>query len=257
MAEEDTKGQVVDDADTEAAEPASETEDKEKSELEKLKEEIEVAVEDVGTLRKKLTITIRRESIDRRLDEQYDELSHDATVPGFRRGRAPRRLIEKRFGHDVGDQICTQIVGQAYLAATEKENLKPLGDPQVWVKPKPKKGEEGETAEEMVSVQEAIDLIELPTEGSLSFACEVEIRPEFDLPKLEGIELKKPKVSITDEDVSEQINRLRSMRGSWEPVPEGAIEVDLYLMEMFRIVSDLDPSFGQVSGDLVGSVKEL
>ena len=111
-------------------EAAEETED-EKSEEDLLKDEIGVAVEDVGTLRKKLTITVPRESIDRRLGKQYDELSQDATVPGFRRGRAPRKLIEKRFGHDVGDQLVTELVGQAYLAATERENLKSIGDPLI------------------------------------------------------------------------------------------------------------------------------
>ena len=60
----------------------------------------------------------------------------EAEVPGFRRGRAPRRLVEKRFGSEVGEQVQTRVVSNAYMAAVEKEDLKVLGDPLIWAKVK-------------------------------------------------------------------------------------------------------------------------
>jgi len=197
--------------------------------LAELKEVIQVEVEDVGTLRKKLTITIPRETIDERLEAQYGELSRDALVPGFRKGRAPRRLIEKRFGSEVSEQLSTELVGSGYLAAVDKAELKVLGDPMIWIKVKQDQAEgdagPAET-EKLVTVREAFEHIKLPEQGPLTFACEVEVQPEFDLPKLEGIPIEKPSIQITDEDVTRQIDRFRAMRGTYEPVTDGGIEQD-------------------------------
>lgn len=195
----------------------------------KLKEAISVETEEVGTLRRKLTITIPRETLDERLGDQFTELKRDSVVPGFRKGRAPLKLIEKRFGSEVGDQLVTQLVSSGYLAAVEKEDLKTLGDPLIWVDA-PVEAEGGarrseETAEQLLPIDKALLHMELPTEGPMSFSCEVELRPEFELPELEGIPIEKPKVKFTDDDVQNEVDRLRSMRGQHVPV-EDAVQID-------------------------------
>ena len=100
----------------------------------KLKEAITVEREDLGGLRMKLTVTVPRDTVDERMGEQFAELKREAMIPGFRKGHAPMQLVEKRFAHDVGDELKGKLVGSGYLAAVEKEELKPLGDPMVWVK---------------------------------------------------------------------------------------------------------------------------
>lgn len=187
---------------------------------EKLKAVVEVQTEDVGTLRKKLTITVPRDLVDEQKDEQYGELRRDAVVPGFRRGRAPRRLLEKRFGSDVNETLVQQLVTNGYMAAVEKLDLKTIGDPLVFAR---EKGAEGDT---LVDVQKAIDLIELPPDGPLTFSCEVEVRPEFELPSLDAIPLEKPVLTVSDEDVNKQIERMRMFRGHYEPVPDEAVQAD-------------------------------
>ncbi|MEE9294071.1 MAG: trigger factor [Phycisphaerae bacterium] len=203
---------AVDDADQASEEP---------DEAAKLKEAIEVSTEDVGTLRKKLTITIPRDAIDERLDEQYSELKRDSIVPGFRKGHAPLKLIQKRFGHDVGDQLISKLVSAGYLAAIEKAELKPIGDPLIWAR-----GKDQDEGEKLVSIEKALEVMELPDEESLTFACEIELRPEFEFPELEGIKVDKPKVEITDEDVDAEIKRYQSMRGQYVPLTGGTIEED-------------------------------
>lgn len=264
MADEDVQTRT--DADSELAEDddaavavtdSPDDDDSEQSEIDKLKEEVQVTTEDVGTLRKKLIITVPREAIDRRLSEQYDELSHDATVPGFRKGRAPRRLIEKRFGHDVSDQIRTQLVGQAYLAATEKEDLKTLGDPMIWATPKPEKGATAVAGEKLVSVQEALELIELPEEGDLTLACEVEVRPEFSLPELKGIQLERPKISITDDDVDKEINRRLATLGSWQPIEEGPVEADDLIVADVKMIVDGETVLDQENAEFAARPQRI
>ena len=209
----------------------------------KLKEAIEVDAEDVGTLRKKLTITVPRDAIDERLDEQYSEIKRDSVVPGFRKGRAPLKLIQKRFGHDVGDQLVSKLVSAGYLAAIEKAELKPVGDPLIWTS-----GKKPEDGKKLLSVEKALEVIELPDEGPLTFTCEVELRPEFELPDLKSIKVEKPKVEIDDEQVEAEVMRYRSLRGTYVPVEGGKIEED------DLVVADLTM---KVAGEVVKEEKNV
>ena len=227
MADKDVLDEQVDGGDDPAMDQAGdevETAEAEPSREEKLKEAVDVQVEEVGALRKKLTITLPREAIGEQLDDQYGELRHEAQVPGFRKGRAPRRLLEKRFGSEVNETLVQQFVSSGYLAATEKTDLKVIGDPMIWAT------EKGADSETLVDVQKAIDLIKIPEEGPLVFSCEVEIRPEFELPEFEGIPLEKPTLEVTVDDVNRQVDRLQEMAGTYETVPEGPVVADDMVM---------------------------
>ncbi len=197
----------------------------------KLKEAITVEQEDIGSLRRKLTVTIPRDTLDDRLGEQFTELKRDAVVPGFRKGHAPLVLVEKRFGADVGEQLISQLLSSGYLAAVEKEELKVLGDPLFWVKvSEEREGENQQTekveTEKLLPMDKALDELKLPKEGPLTFSCEIELKPEFELPQLDKIPVKKPSVEITDEDVEVEIKRMCMSRGTFEPVEDGAVELD-------------------------------
>ena len=200
---------------------------------ERLKEAIAVEVADVGVLRKSMTIRVPRAEIKSEMDSQYGELLSDAIIPGFRKGRAPRRLVEKRFNNEVGAQVQTRLMSNAYLAAVEKEDLKVLGDPMIWVDMKDKAAEGGK-ASKLVDMPTALEEIKLPAEGDFEFKCEVELRPEFELPELDGIPLEKPKLEITDEDATSQVDRMRAIRGTFKPVDEGTkiIKDDLIICDM-------------------------
>jgi len=202
-------------------------EEKEADLREVLKETIKVAVADVGVLRKKVSVTVPRDSMSLELDKEYKQLVAEAVVPGFRRGRAPRRLVEKRFGSDVGAQVQTRLVSNAYLAAIEKEDLRVLGDPLFWVTLKDKKAPaEQDGKEQLVDMPTALQHMKLPEEGDLEFKCEVEVKPEFEMPSLEGIQIERPDVKISDDDVSVQIDRERARRGTWVPVNNGTVAID-------------------------------
>jgi trigger factor len=231
VSEQDTaiEPQAATEAETTAAGEAAhehEHEGEEEKLQETLKKVIQVGVADVGLLRKALTITVPRDALQAELDKDYKEIMTEAVVPGFRRGRAPRRLVEKRFGEEVGEQVQTRLLSSAYLAAIDKQGLKVLGDPLFRVAVKDKKAKEGEASEQLVDLAKALEHMKLPDEGEFTFRCEVEVQPEFELPKLDGVPVEKPKVEITDEDVDAYIDRYRAMRGNWAPVPEGVVQED-------------------------------
>lgn len=215
----------------------------EQSLQEKLKDAIGVKVEEIGSLRKKVTITIPRASIDEQLDDRYDELREKASVPGFRPGRAPQKLIEKRFGNDVGQEVNQQLVSNAYLAGVEKEELDPLGDPLVRVsvtENRPDdKGEAKEVqVEQLLPLGEALPHLDRPSEGDWDVECEIEVRPVFDLPELKGIKVSQPALKVTKKDVTDEIKRMNKMRGTFMPLEGEKTAEDDAVTGTMRLIHD-------------------
>ena len=226
---------------------ASATPDEELSEQQKLmaelKEAITVQREQVGSLRLKLTVNVPRDTVDKQLGKQISELKRDAAIHGFRKGHAPLRLVEKRFGSDVGEQLKGQLIGSGYLAAVEKEALKPLGDPLIWVKLKEQRFGENQkprsvAVEKLLPLDQAIDHLPMPKEGPFSFSCELEIKPEFELPKLDKIPIERATITIDEEDVEVELSRMRMRRGTFQPIEEGEVERDDLLYVAMKLSVD-------------------
>jgi len=160
---------------------------------------MDVTVEDVAACRKKLTITFPREEIDQKFAARFTELEREALVPGFRPGRAPRRLIEKRFRDAVTEEVRVKLVAEGFEKAIEEQHLDVIGEPDV-----------------------DPDKIDLPEEGEMAFSIELEVRPAFDLPEdysqIPLDEVERPEV--TDESVTQALERLREQHGRMELVGE-------------------------------------
>lgn len=198
--------------------------------LNELKEAVQVEQRDIGVLRQELKITVPEKVIADHLEHNYAELMHDAIVPGFRKGRAPRRLIEKRFGSDVRESLTTTIVGQAFYAATDNKKIDVLGEPLFRV--------ETDGGVKLMDISEALPHFKLPEHGDFAYTCEVELKPTFTLPELKGIEIKMPTVEITDAMVDEQILQQRRRRGRLEPVTDAAVRDDQCVAEVVLTVGD-------------------
>lgn len=160
-----------------------------------------VTVEDAGPCKKKVAIEVPEETIKDMGDEQYRELRRDVVVPGFRKGRAPRRLLEKRFGKETSEQIKLKLLAEASEAAVKDKKLDILTDPDI-----------------------DYENVKLPETGPLKFEFEVEVRPEFELPPLEGIPVTRPKLEVTDAQVDREIEQLRRWAGIWVPKEDDAVE---------------------------------
>ncbi len=195
--------------------------------LKELKEKVQVEIEEAGTLRRKLAITVPAEVIAQHLEHNFKELRSDAIVPGFRKGRAPLRLIQKRFAADVRESLKTSILGQSYFAAIENNEFDVLGDPLFNIV-----SDEGE---KLMEIDEALEHITLPESGDFSYCCEIEIKPSFELPELKGIPVKTPKIMITDKDVKDHLMRQRKIRGRYEPLTKGKAKPDDQIIAKVRL----------------------
>jgi len=175
---------------------AEKAENNEKAEVKNL-----VTIEEAGVCRKKVTVEVPQESVKSMLGEQFKELKEEALVPGFRKGRAPVRLLEKKFGKEVSEQVKLKLLAQASEAALKDNNIESLGDPDI-----------------------DFEKVELPENGPMKFSFEVEVRPEFELPAIEGIEINKPKFEVTDAKVDEEVVALQKRAGIWTPQEGGSVE---------------------------------
>jgi len=173
----------------------------ENQELEMLKNK--VTIEEAGACKKKIIVEIPEETIKNVTDKQYKELGSDAVVPGFRKGRAPRRLLEKRFGKEIIEQVKLKLLSEAGDSAVKDNQIDVLREPDI-----------------------DFEKIELPAEGPLKFDFDVEVRPEFDLPELEGIAIERRKQEVTKEQINEEIKQLQKWSGLWAPRKDGAAKLD-------------------------------
>ena len=158
-----------------------------------------VTVEEAGPATKKVSVQIPEDRIKAKLDEQFKELRKSAQLPGFRVGRAPAGLIQKKFGGELKEQVRRDLIRESYEQAVENGKLEVLGEPSF----------------------DAGSNITLPESGPLNYTFEVEVQPEFTLPSLTGIPVKKPKVEVKEENVDQAMANLREQQGTVVPVEDG------------------------------------
>jgi trigger factor len=167
-----------------------------------------IKVEDIGPGAKRISVEIPRERIEAKLKEQFKELRQQAAIPGFRSGHAPQKLIEKRFASDVKDQVRRALIGESYDQAVQKNALQVIGEPEF----------------------DDAEKIQLPDEGSLQYSFQVEVQPDFTLPPLFGLKVRKPKIEIKEENIDQAMRNLREQQGALVPVEDRGVEAADYLI---------------------------
>jgi trigger factor len=156
-----------------------------------------VDISDVGPCKKHIKVSVSREDIDGRMGEKFKELGRDASVAGFRPGKAPRKLVELRFAKDVGEQVKTEVLLASLEQLAEDHDIAPLSSPNI-----------------------DPNRIELPDKGPMVYEFDVEVRPQFDLPNYKGLKLKRPVHTFTPEEVDSEKRRLLAPYGQVVPKAE-------------------------------------
>lgn len=164
--------------------------------------ELEVRIDDVGPCRKHLKVTIPRGEIEQQFEDAIGNVRREAFVPGFRPGRAPAKLVQRRYRKEVSEQVKSSLLTQSLEQIEEDHQLKAISQPKL-----------------------DLEAIELPEDGPLSFEMEVEVRPEFPLPEYKGLKLKRPVREITEADVEAQLQNFLERRGQLVPKFEGGAEL--------------------------------
>ncbi len=168
-------------------------------------------VEQTGPSARKITVEITAERISDKLETDLKELRTKAQLPGFRPGHAPRKLVEKRFGSDLKKDVCRELVAESYQNVIEELKLQVLGEPEF----------------------DQAEKIQLPESGPLSYSFSVELQPEFTMPDMAALTVKKPKVELDESHVDRAVDNLRRQQGTYVPVEDrGAEENDMLLVDL-------------------------
>ena len=184
-----------------------------------------VELKDIGPCKKHIKVTVDRKDIDEQLDKKFSELVKESTVPGFRPGKAPRKVVTRMYRKDVVDQIKGQVLLASLEQLAEEHDIAPLSAPNI---------DPGK--------------IDIPEEGPFVYEFEVEVRPQFDLPDYKGLKLKRPVRTFSDQDVEKEENRILSRYGQIIPKEGGTAEIGDYL------ITDLTTRHGDQT---IGTAKEL
>lgn len=153
---------------------------------------MKVNVEKPASYQRVLEIEVPQEKVNAEIENIYSRIKDTATHPGFRRGRVPRKLLEKKYGKSIRMEAIESAVSSSLKVALEEQNLMPLTEPDF-----------GE--------------VDFESEGPLSFKVTIEVEPEVELGEYKGIEVKKPRVEVKDEDVERVLERLRVSHAKYIP----------------------------------------
>ena len=164
---------------------------------------MEVSVEELEPCRKKVAITIGADQVREAFDKKYGELNDAVALPGFRPGRAPRPLLEKRFASKLGDEVKHDLIKEALESIIEDKTVDPLQVSEV-----------------------DFEALTIEPESDLAFEIEVVTKPEFETPPYKGLDVTVPPIEVTDEEIETGINGLRRRDAELTPVDDAAIQED-------------------------------
>jgi trigger factor len=175
---------------------------------------VKSTAETLNPTRVKLTVEVPFEELTPSLDAAYATIAKQVSIPGFRKGKVPARIIDQRVGRAaVLEEAVNDVLPKAYEDALRENSIVPLGRPDV-------------------------EVTELADGQSVTFTAEVDVRPEFDLPDYSGIAVQVDDAEVTDDDVEEQLTGLRGRFASLTPVERGAADGDVLLLDLLGHEAD-------------------
>jgi trigger factor len=154
----------------------------------------DITVSDAGPCLKRVAVAVPAAEVDARLSESLDAVTAQAALPGFRPGRVPRRLVEKRFGEALKSEARNAIVQAAMEKAVADHKLKVLGNPS----------------------SDDLKDAELKAGQAFKFSMDVEVLPDFVLPGLEGIAVKRPAITVPDAMIEDEVKKICINEGDLE-----------------------------------------
>jgi len=169
---------------------------------------MKVTVENVSSVKKIMHVEIPEEKVVRELNNAYKQLKNTAKIKGFRKGKAPRSVLERLFKKDVHNDVSSKLIQDSFIQALKEADLDIVGKPD-------------------------IDLPGLDKKGAYKYAATVEIKPEIEDIDFKNLTLKKYLYHITDEEMDVQLKMLQKNLAKQNPIAEdrGVRENDFVLID--------------------------
>ena len=150
---------------------------------------MKTSVDKLSDTRVKLNVSVPFDELGKEIDQAYKAIAQQVNIPGFRRGKAPRQLIDARFGRGpILEQVVNDMLPTRYEQALAENEINPLGQPEI----------------EVTKIEDN-DVVE--------FTAEVDVRPEIEVPDFSKISVKVPELKLDDEAVDAELDTLRERFG--------------------------------------------
>ncbi|MBX3067773.1 MAG: trigger factor [Microbacteriaceae bacterium] len=192
--------------------------------------------------RVKLNITVTPEDLKPSIDHAYKHIAEQINIPGFRKGKVPAPIIDQRVGREeVLNHAISEGLDGFFRSAAEEVKVRPLGRPSA----------------DLVKTPEIKDF-----SGDLEVAIEVDVRPEFDLPNYDGIKLEVDAVTVTPDEVQDELEELLKRFGTLSTVERPAKNGDFVQIDLRATIAgkEVDTASGisyEVgSGELIEGIDE-
>jgi trigger factor len=203
---------------------------------------VKTTVEKLSPTRVKIAISVTPEELKPSIEHAYGHIAEQINIPGFRKGKVPPPLIDQRVGKEaVLEHAVNDGLDSFYRQAVSENEIRVLGRPNA-------------------------DIVGWPSKddfsGDLELAIEVDVRPEIDLPDYENVEVTVDAVEVSDADVEEELERLRSRFGTLVTVERPAKTGDFAQIDLRATIDDVEVdsatgiSYEVGSGDLLDGIDE-
>ena len=186
-----------------------------------------VTIENIAPCRKKLRVEIPADRIAGVRTEILEEFRKHAAIPGFRPGKAPEPMIEKRYATEIDDELRKRLIPDTYREALAELKLHAIGYPQ-------------------------IDDVDHKPGQPLVYTANIDTAPEFTLPDYKGISVKKKTIAVKDADVTGMLDNLRDQQADFSPVEGRALKTGDFAILTYTGMCD-----GKPISELAGEAKTL
>lgn len=178
---------------------------------------ITVSLDEADGCRRRVSVKVPASVVEAERKEIARTLATRMKLPGFRKGRVPSGMVEKRYGPTLRKETLDRVIGTAYRVALQRESLEPISEGQV-------------------------DDVEYEPGSDLTFTASFEVRPEVELGRLGGFRIERPPLQVGDEEVEKVLERVRQQEAVWSPVESGTPEDgDQVSVEITRIAEGEEP----------------
>ncbi|MFP4682203.1 MAG: trigger factor [Ectothiorhodospira sp.] len=185
---------------------------------------MQVSVESLSNLERRMTVQVPAERIQDEVDRRLMSLTKRVRIDGFRPGKVPFKVVRKRYGEGVYQEVMSEVLQSSYQEALSQEQIVPAGAPEI----EPRSMEAGQ---------------------ALEYVATFEVFPEVEPADLSGVTVHRPQVEVSDADVDRVVESLRSQRREWDDVERAAAEGDQVVID-FEGTIDGEPFEGNQGEDM-------
>jgi len=154
---------------------------------------VKVNAEELSPTKKRLQVEVPSPQVQETVESLYRDLNKRVRIKGFRPGKIPRGVLERRYGEYIKEQAISHLINETYPQAISQESIDPISPP-------------------------TIDTGELALEGPFTYSAVVEVRPEIEVQGYKGLRLKGKKEKVTSKEIAGELERLRMVHAQLQPV---------------------------------------